>query len=297
MRCVFLCFSLFLSFSLSPSLFSHFFFFFPHDFNDPLLIAFFFFFFFFFMERFLSVFLALALLATALSAAPRWTELSENYTFEQYKKHFGKIYSSPSENAKRQEIFENNLRTILAHNAQESPSYRMGVNHMTDWTVSELKSLLGYDKALGQFQVRERARKAAAGSLQYPEVSDAPASVDWRGKGILTAVKDQGFFLIFIVIDVILLLLIFVIIILIAIIIILLCYFTFPFFFIPHISFFKKDNVDLAGLSLLLRLSNLLGPLPLASCPLLPNNTSFLVSPTPTNAVEGKDFISLAPPP
>ena len=133
----------------------------------------------------------MALLATAISAArPKWTALSEEYTFEQYKQHFGKAYG-PKEHNDRKAIFENNLRTILAHNAQPS-SYKMGVNHMTDWTAAELKALRGYDKALGQFQVRERTKKYAAGLLKHPEFSAPPSSVEWRGKGVLTAVKDQG---------------------------------------------------------------------------------------------------------
>jgi cathepsin L len=139
--------------------------------------------------RFLCI-LVVAFLAAVSAKRPFANELSEEYTFDQYKKHFGKAYSG-AEHEERKALFEANLRTILAHNAQES-SYRMGVNHMTDWTATELRSLLGYDKALGRHQVRERHRKAAAGELKFPTLPEAPHSVDWRGKGVLTAVKDQG---------------------------------------------------------------------------------------------------------
>merc|ERR1719215_215946 len=141
--------------------------------------------------RFFSVILVVALLASTIDARPRWTKLSEEYTYEQFKQHFGRINHDLQEDNERRAIFETNLRTILEHNIKPS-SYKMGVNHMTDWTAVELKALLGYDKALGQHQVRERTRKYAAGMLKRSSAGSPPQTVDWRGKGVLTAVKDQG---------------------------------------------------------------------------------------------------------
>mmetsp|Transcript_18341 Transcript_18341/g.25371 ORF Transcript_18341/g.25371 Transcript_18341/m.25371 type:complete len:374 (-) Transcript_18341:140-1261(-) len=141
------------------------------------------------MKAFLIVLVAVVALAAA--AKPKWHQLSHHYTFEQYKEDFGKAYH-PRENRMRRAIFEETLATILAHNSQKDVSYRMGVNHMTDWTLEERKSLLGYHKGLGQMQHVQRNEKYESGELQRPAVQDAPFSVDWRGKGVLTAVKDQG---------------------------------------------------------------------------------------------------------
>jgi len=121
-------------------------------------------------------------------------QLSEEYTYEQYKYDFGKRYSSPTEEANRRAIFQDNLRTILQHNRKQTSTYRMGVNHLTDLTPAELKSMQGYHKALGQAQVTERLRKLERGELPMDHFDGRvlPMSVDWREKFIITAVKDQG---------------------------------------------------------------------------------------------------------
>lgn len=108
------------------------------------------------------------------------------------KKDFGKYYESEEETLRRR-MFAESMDVILTHNLKQS-TYKMGVNHMTDWTEEERKQTRGYAKGLGQVQVTERQRKYATGELKEKEERrvQLPESVDWRGKGVLTAVKDQG---------------------------------------------------------------------------------------------------------
>jgi len=140
------------------------------------------------------VFVCLSLWICLNSARPKWNELSSSYNFEQYKADFSKVYHTREENEMRRGFFAENLNIILHHNANPSASYRMGVNHMTDWTREERKSLLGYHKGLAHRQVTERSQKYAEGKLAKIDFGNtkAPISVDWRNKGILSAVKDQG---------------------------------------------------------------------------------------------------------
>ena len=55
---------------------------------------------------------------------------------------FGKVYSTPAEEAMRFAIFSANLASINAHNAQVPPStYQQGVNAFTDLTNAEFKAM------------------------------------------------------------------------------------------------------------------------------------------------------------
>jgi len=93
--------------------------------------------------------------AAASSSAPQAHELDESYTFDEYLSHHGKDYSGdPEEYNRRQQIFEKNLKKILAHNEGKmdesgellNGGYVMGVNRFTDVDLEELP--MGYNKNL-----------------------------------------------------------------------------------------------------------------------------------------------------
>ena len=48
----------------------------------------------------------------------------------------------------REVSFDARLRTIKAHNADATQTYKRGVNHLTDRTIDELRPLHGLDRAL-----------------------------------------------------------------------------------------------------------------------------------------------------
>jgi cathepsin L len=119
----------------------------------------------------------------------QWHQLSESYQFTQYESHFYKVYGSEMERAQRNIIFSERLREILDHNADETKSWKLTVNRFTDHTQEELNSFLGLNKA----QLVQR-KSLVTSKPDFPKVnvSDLPTEVDWRRKGVITAVKDQG---------------------------------------------------------------------------------------------------------
>jgi len=102
-----------------------------------------------------------------------------------FKTTFGKIYGSGDEDD-RFKIFASNLAFIEAENAKNL-SHRLGVTPFADLTVDEFASAHLAYKSL---------EKRQGNSLSLGEHTDTgeltPARVDWRSKGAVTPVKDQG---------------------------------------------------------------------------------------------------------
>jgi len=128
------------------------------------------------------VLLTLATLGLAL-ASP---QLEYNkIQFAKFKLDFNKQYRTRAEHELRFEIFQANLKKNNAHN-KAGLSYTMGINQFSDLTDSEFKSQnLGGYKALTNPQPSTHTYERKA-------IKDLPASVDWREKGAITDVKNQG---------------------------------------------------------------------------------------------------------
>jgi hypothetical protein len=127
------------------------------------------------------------LVATASAGKPRWHEL-EGYTHADYERDFGKVYANAAERTMRRAVFERKVAEIRAHNADTSKTWKEGVNHFTDQTEEEFRTVLGYNKVVGHARRAQVQAKTLLGMTQRQKV----AHVDWRDAGIVTAVKDQG---------------------------------------------------------------------------------------------------------
>jgi len=114
-------------------------------------------------------------------------EAPHGYTFEQYLVDFGKFYE-PSEFAMRKALFESRVAEVVAHNNQENASWRKGINKFSDMTMEEFRRNLGHSSSMSQTM---RASMPLAPELNMP-AAGLPDSVDWRTKGVVTKVKDQG---------------------------------------------------------------------------------------------------------
>ncbi|KAF6215879.1 hypothetical protein GE061_000214 [Apolygus lucorum] len=106
--------------------------------------------------------------------------------WEAYKSLYGKIYEDPEEDAMRKMTYEMNLEKFEAHNARHQQgleSYTLGVNHLSDWSNSELQLLNGF---------RHSEELEWGTQIHQPSGLSLPASIDWREKNVVTSVKQQG---------------------------------------------------------------------------------------------------------
>jgi len=133
------------------------------------------------------VLLGLALLVVLCEAGTKWHQL-DGYSFENYKKEFGKRYQNEEDESFRRNIFNSKLEKIKLHNQDETKSWKEGVNEFTDRTHEEFKVRNGLRKDI-LYASKDFTTKAPKNSI---DVNSLPVNVDWREAGILTAVKDQG---------------------------------------------------------------------------------------------------------
>jgi len=101
-----------------------------------------------------------------------------------WKTQYKKAYTN-AEEIVRYGIIVENLLKINRLNAENS-SARFAINKSADLTATESKA----KHATGAFY--EPHRKFVTASSLSPSVETLPESIDWRNKGAVTPVKDQG---------------------------------------------------------------------------------------------------------
>ncbi|KAF8008064.1 hypothetical protein BT93_K1903 [Corymbia citriodora subsp. variegata] len=102
---------------------------------------------------------------------------------ELWMAHYGRVYKDMDERQSRFEIFKTNVRQIESFNRGSGKPYKLSVNQFADLTNEE-------------FKVRNRFKShmcsTEAASFKYENITAVPSSMDWRKKGAVTPVKNQG---------------------------------------------------------------------------------------------------------
>lgn len=129
---------------------------------------------------------AIALFNINSQPAQSFLAATQNSPLEQafikfISKH-GRTYGTKEEYSFRLGVFTQNYNKVMRHNSKnaQTEGYVMEVNHFTDMTEAEFKKMLGF-----------AGEKDATKTLSL-DTSVTATSVDWRTKGAVNSIKDQG---------------------------------------------------------------------------------------------------------
>lgn len=112
-------------------------------------------------------------------------DLESAKSFVEFKKTYNKVYRDEAEHGLRYRIFKNNLFLIDQLNRYEMGTAEYGITEFADLTSREYFARTGLVVPTG---FENRIRNAPA---EIPDI-ELPTSFDWRDKGAVTPVKNQG---------------------------------------------------------------------------------------------------------
>ncbi|XP_068658048.1 senescence-specific cysteine protease SAG39-like [Aristolochia californica] len=103
---------------------------------------------------------------------------------EEWIAKYGRVYKDTAEKERRFKIFAENVQLVEAFNSDGGNTYRLSVNEFADLTNEEFRA--------SRNGFRPSLRDTSSSLFRYENVTAVPSTVDWRKKGAVTPVKDQG---------------------------------------------------------------------------------------------------------
>lgn len=114
--------------------------------------------------------------------------LVKDNAWQAWKQFHSKKYESDDEESLRYTIWNENLKAIERHNSDEHSTFKLAMNHLGDMTSKEVHLIFnGYNR-----QYKDTKSQESASAFLPPNNVVLPKDVDWRTKGYVTPVKNQG---------------------------------------------------------------------------------------------------------
>ncbi|KAM7270714.1 hypothetical protein ACFE04_029928 [Oxalis oulophora] len=122
--------------------------------------------------------------SVSLATSRNFQDALMHQRHQEWMTRYERVYKDDNEKEERFKIFKENVEFIESFNNGIGKSYKLGVNKFADLTNEEFKD------SRNRFKGHMCSPKT--GSFSYENVSALPSTVDWRKKGAVTPVKDQG---------------------------------------------------------------------------------------------------------
>lgn len=127
------------------------------------------------------------LLGSVLSLPTAHRELDGHW--EQWKVKHSRSYDALEEEAWRRTVWEKNYQQVEAHNREADlglHTYWQGMNQFGDWTAEEWAMFVS--------GIPPQVKRNSSNLVWFDEaeVQRLPKTVDWRKKGMVTSIKNQG---------------------------------------------------------------------------------------------------------
>lgn len=114
--------------------------------------------------------------------------------YEEWMAEHGRSYMNAlDEQERRFEVFRDNLRYVDEHNAAADRgeyAFRLGMNRFADLTNEEYRAR--YLGARANGKMRRKRNPLGSDRYRFKVGDELPDPVDWREKGAVVGVKDQG---------------------------------------------------------------------------------------------------------
>nr|BAC75924.1 cysteine protease-2 [Helianthus annuus] len=144
------------------------------------------------INKFLLVSLSLSLvLGVAWSFDFHEKELeTEDNLWDMYERWRHKVATNHGEKLRRFNVFKSNVLHVHETNKMDKP-YKLKLNKFADMTNHEFRSVYAGSK-IHHHDRSLQGDRSGSKTFMYANVESVPTSVDWRKKGAVAPVKDQG---------------------------------------------------------------------------------------------------------
>ncbi|WOL01349.1 hypothetical protein Cni_G10065 [Canna indica] len=100
--------------------------------------------------------------------------------------NFHGVPRSPDEKRLRFDAFKANANYVFESNMNDAKTYKLSLNKFGDMTKEEFKRMYT------GLRIPSDGLRSGEGSFMYENVTEVPPAMDWRQKGAVTGVKNQG---------------------------------------------------------------------------------------------------------